>query len=52
MSILCLPSEKGKYCIFPKLNKVNFERKKKNPFENREYCSESANQGLNDSLTH
>ena len=26
--------------------------KKLNSFENREYCSESANQGLSDSLTH
>ena len=26
MNILCLPSEKGEYCIFAKLNKVNFEK--------------------------
>ena len=51
MNILCLPSEKGEYCIFAKLNKVSFD-KKLNPFENREYCSESANQGFSDSLTH
>ena len=27
MIILCLPSEKGEYCIFAKLNKLNLEKK-------------------------
>ena len=49
MSILCLTSEKGKYCIFAKLNKVNFEKKKKIPLKTGNTV---VNQQIRDSMTH
>ena len=48
MNTLCSPSEKGEYCIFAKLNEVNFE-KKLIPLKTENTV---VNQQIRDSVTH